>query len=124
MSKIQKHDAAALDRLKNRREKRISACNSHTENEVYMEKFMEGLHRLEIGDGAQQQSDTFNKHSKQNEHVLSSSTSSSIRAFDVVKHEALQAHACKATSKGTEYNSHLPGTVADGWIAGPINETG
>lgn len=125
MSKIQQRDTAALDRLRHRREKQIAACNSHAENDLYMDKFTEGLHRLKIADGAQKQSDAFNNNSERIQHAHRCSKSSSIRALDVSKDEVLQAHACKkAPRQRTEYHSHLPGTVADGWIAGPVNETG
>lgn len=86
-----------------------------------MHHFEEGLRRLEIGSNTPAVSVATHKSStdekaKHNDLVTEASI--------CVATSSLKAGLSKAQALGSGYCSPLTGTVADGWITGPVNETG
>lgn len=115
-------EPSALEKLKIKREKqKLTACQSHVENDIYMDYFRSKLRisNSEAHDNTEQTQDRAttpardSRTSKPSSHAVAS-------AADEIPAIANKVHGADATG----YRSSLPKTVADGWISGPINETG
>lgn len=102
--------------------RQVTASHSHIQNDLYMDNFAQGLRHLDIADSAQNESVAMKTSSRPFQRDAGTSKPERTEAISVYNGEP-HAHE-KAAITPSEYHSHLPGTVADGWIAGPVNETG
>lgn len=100
----------------------VTASHSHIQNDQYMDTFAQGLRHLDIGDRTEQESVAMKTSSRPFQCDVDTSKPERAEAISVYNGEP-HAHE-QAAITPSEYHSHLPGTVADGWIAGPVNETG
>lgn len=115
--------AGASERSKDQTkvEIRAAASRSHLDNDLYMDNFIEGLRHLQLGNVASEASVVSNNNSTGKISSIKKRTSEQVHdvGTSTQKAELLTEYAI-----GSGYCSELPRTVADGWIAGPANETG
>eukprot|EP00892_Ulva_mutabilis_P011022 jgi/Ulvmu1/8292/UM041_0104.1 len=112
----------ALDRLKGRRkQEHAAASQSHLDNDRYMDSFAEGLRRMEIGNGSDAATIATVKAPPEQAVI---DTERVQKASKAAVSSSLKAELASGQASGSSSRSVLPAAVADGWISGPINETG